>query len=180
RAILVDAVFYPGFSGGSLVATRGAVLGMNTSGLGAVGANIAVAWRLAMQIATAIVEHGRVTRGYLGIGTQPIQLEGSLSEAAGQDRGLLVVHVAEGSPAASAGFLQGDILIKLDGMSVPGAEPQAGTFTVKLGDSPEPDVPPPAPDADMVVGRGVRRMRRPGLPHPPIFPFMYPVPPPPP
>ena len=69
--------------------------------------------RLAMQIATAIVEHGRVTRGYLGIGTQPIQLEGSLSEAAGQDRGLLVVHVAEGSPAASAGFLQGDILIKL-------------------------------------------------------------------
>jgi S1-C subfamily serine protease len=40
----------------------------------------------------------------------------------GQERGLLVVQVADGGPAASAGFLQGDILVRLDGTGVSNAD----------------------------------------------------------
>jgi serine protease DegQ len=44
----------------------------------------------------------------------------------GQERGLLVVQVAEGGPAANAGFLQGDILVRLDGTSVTNADDLQG------------------------------------------------------
>ncbi len=114
RFIQVDGVMYPGFSGGPLVDTSGAVLGLSTSGLGFGGPSVAIPWAIAAQLAATIAEHGRVARGYLGIGSQPIALEGSARELAdGQERALLVVHVADGGPAAQAGFLQGDILVRL-------------------------------------------------------------------
>ncbi len=122
RFIQVDAVMYPGFSGGPLVDVAGAVLGMSTSGLGLGGPAIAVPWELATRLARTIVEHGRVARGYLGIGSQPVALEGAAREAAGQARALLVVHVAENGPAAQAGFLQGDMLVRLDEASITNAD----------------------------------------------------------
>ena len=123
RFIQVDAVLYPGFSGGPLVDASGHVLGMITSGLGFGGPGVAIPWSVATQVAETIGRHGKVPRGYLGVGSQPV----SLSQAAkdltgGQERGLLVVQVAEGGPAATAGFLQGDILVRLDGSAVGNAD----------------------------------------------------------
>jgi S1-C subfamily serine protease len=123
RFIQVDAVMYPGFSGGPLVDTSGNVLGMVTSGLGFGGPSIAIPWSLVTQLAETIGQHGKVPRGYLGIGSQPIALSAAAKDlASGQERGLLVVQVAEGGPAASAGFLQGDILVRLDGNAVTNAD----------------------------------------------------------
>jgi S1-C subfamily serine protease len=127
RFIQVDAVLYPGFSGGPLVDGDGAVLGMITSGLGFGGPAVAIPWSLASQLAETIGKHGKVPRGYLGIGSQPVTLSPQAKElTGGQERGLLVVQVAEGGPAAAAGFLQGDILVKLDGTAVSNADDLQG------------------------------------------------------
>jgi len=123
RFIQVDAVLYPGFSGGPLVDTNGQALGMVTSGLGFGGPGIAIPWALLSQIAETIGKHGKVPRGYLGVGSQPIALSAAAKElTGGQERGLLVVQVADGGPAASAGFLQGDILVRLDSNGVSNAD----------------------------------------------------------
>jgi S1-C subfamily serine protease len=127
RFIQVDAVMYPGFSGGPLVDADGAVLGMITSGLGFGGPAVAIPWALASQLAETIGKHGKVPRGYLGVGSQPVSLSPQAKEVTGgQERGLLVVQVAEGGPAAAAGFLQGDILVRLDGSAVTNADDLQG------------------------------------------------------
>jgi S1-C subfamily serine protease len=127
RFIQVDAVMYPGFSGGPLVDADGAVLGMITSGLGFGGPAVAIPWSLASQLAETIGKHGKVPRGYLGVGSQPVTLSPQAKElTSGQERGLLVVQVAEGGPAAVAGFLQGDILVRLDGTAVTNADDLQG------------------------------------------------------
>jgi S1-C subfamily serine protease len=127
RFIQVDAVMYPGFSGGPLVDADGAVLGMITSGLGFGGPAVAIPWSLAAQLAETIGKHGKVPRGYLGVGSQPVTLSAQARElTGGQERGLLVVQVADGGPAAVAGFLQGDILVRLDGTPVTNADDLQG------------------------------------------------------
>ena len=123
RFIMVDAVMYPGFSCGPLVDSDGAVLGMITSGLGFGGPAVALPWALVSQVAETIKTHGKVARGYLGIGSQPVTLSAEAkTTAGGQERGLLVVQVAEGGPAAAAGVLQGDILVRLDGNGIANAD----------------------------------------------------------
>jgi S1-C subfamily serine protease len=127
RFIQVDAVMYPGFSGGALVDADANVLGMITSGLGFGGPAVAIPWSVASQVADTLQKHGRVPRGYLGVGSQPVTLSPQAKEVAGgQERGLLVVQVAEGGPAATAGFLQGDILVRLDGNAVTNADDLQG------------------------------------------------------
>jgi S1-C subfamily serine protease len=127
RFIQVDAVLYPGFSGGPLVDVDGAVLGMITSGLGFGGPAVAIPWSLASRLAETIGQHGKVPRGYLGVGSQPVTLSPQAKElTGGQERGLLVVQIAEGGPAATAGFLQGDILVRLDGTPVTNADDLQG------------------------------------------------------
>jgi S1-C subfamily serine protease len=127
RFIQVDAVLYPGFSGGALIDADANVLGMITSGLGFGGPAVAIPWAVATQVAETLQKHGKVPRGFLGVGSQPVTLSPQAKEVAGgQERGLLVVQVAEGGPAAAAGFLQGDILVKLDGTSVSNADDLQG------------------------------------------------------
>jgi S1-C subfamily serine protease len=127
RFIQVDAVLYPGFSGGPLVDTAGSVLGMITSGLGFGGPGIAIPWSLARQTAETIGQHGKVPRGYLGVGSQPVALAAAAKDlTGGQERGLLVVQVADGGPAANAGFLQGDILVRVGETRVSSADDLQG------------------------------------------------------
>ncbi|MBV9582596.1 MAG: serine protease [Chloroflexi bacterium] len=130
RFIMVDAVLYPGFSGGPLVDADGNVLGMITSGLGFGGPAVALPWSLVTQVAETLKTHGKVARGYLGIGSQPVTLSPQAKElAGGQERGLLVIQVAEGGPAATAGVLQGDILVKLDGSVIGNADDLQGLLS---------------------------------------------------
>ena len=127
RFIHVDAVLYPGFSGGPLVDTSGRVLGMITSGLGFGGPAVAIPWALASQTAQTIGQHGKVPRGYLGIGSQPVALSPAARDlAGGQERGLLVVQVAENGPAAQAGVLQGDILVRIEEIRISNADDLQG------------------------------------------------------
>jgi S1-C subfamily serine protease len=137
RFIMVDAVMYPGFSGGPLVDSDGKVLGMITSGLGFGGPAVALPWSLVSQIAETIRTHGKVARGYLGIGSQPVTLSQQAKElAGGQERGLLVIQVADGGPAATGGVLQGDILVRVDGAAISNADDLQGILTpARVGSS---------------------------------------------
>ncbi|HET6317911.1 MAG TPA: PDZ domain-containing protein, partial [Chloroflexota bacterium] len=86
-----------------------------------------IPWSLVQQLAETIGQHGKVPRGYLGVGSQPISLSAQAKDlAGGQERGLLVVQVADQGPAAQAGFLQGDILVKLDQTTVSNADDLQG------------------------------------------------------
>jgi S1-C subfamily serine protease len=107
---------YPGFSGGPLIDTEGGVLGLNTSGLTR-GSALTIPSEVAWPIAEALAKDGSVKRGYLGVRTQAVDLPQSKG-AEGQGRGVLVVWLEDGGPAASAGMLVGDILTGINGRKV--------------------------------------------------------------
>lgn len=109
--IRTDAIPYPGFSGGPLVDGKGEVVGMNTSGLTR-GASIAIPINLALKLAEALVQHGSVRRGYLGVRSQPVEIPANQQAGLGrqQDSGLLLVGVESKSPAEQSGLMVGDIL----------------------------------------------------------------------
>jgi S1-C subfamily serine protease len=115
-----DTTFYPGFSGGPLVDVSGALVGMNTSQLGPGGITIPVA---ALEpIVNALLAGGRLKRGYLGVNTQRVRLTGAVEQAAGQDRGLLIVGVEADSPAERGGLLVGDIIVRVGEEQIRGME----------------------------------------------------------
>ncbi|HLI26573.1 MAG TPA: trypsin-like peptidase domain-containing protein [Chloroflexota bacterium] len=110
-----DLVLYPGFSGGPLVDARGRIIGINTSLL-ARGHGLALPLATVRRVTTTLLAKGRVQRGYLGIGTQPVALPAPLAaRVGGQTRGLLVLSVEPASPAERAGLLLGDILVAFAG-----------------------------------------------------------------
>lgn len=117
RWILHDARIFGGNSGGPLVNARGEIVGINE--IGVVGLSGAIPSHLARQVAAQIVQHGRVTRGWSGLTVQ------KRLEADGRATGVVVGDVAAGSPAATAGFQPGDILLAGDGHAIEGAEEKA-------------------------------------------------------
>lgn len=112
-----DVVMYPGFSGGPLVDTSGRTLGLNTSAL-LRGVSLTVPVLTLRQVVETLLVHGRVRRGYLGVGIQPVRLPEALGQQIGQETGLLLVQVKAGSPAEQGGLFLGDIIITLDGHSM--------------------------------------------------------------
>jgi S1-C subfamily serine protease len=114
-----DLTLYPGFSGGPLVSGEGKVVGLNTSGLSR-NMPLAIPTATVNRVVDQLLSKGRVARGYLGVGLQPVRLPESLVQAAGLtgDVGLIVVSVESGSPAEQAGLFVGDVLVSLNGQRV--------------------------------------------------------------
>lgn len=112
-----DTTFYPGFSGGPLVDTAGRAVGINSGRLGR-GAGLTIPMAAAARIAEQLLRTGRIRRGYLGIGSQPVRLPEPLARLIGQASGLLVVSVEADSPAARGGLLIGDVIISMAGAPV--------------------------------------------------------------
>lgn len=116
RYLQTDVVMYPGFSGGPLVSVEGKVLGLNTSALR--GVSLAIPTSTVRRVVDAILTHGKVRRGYLGVGVQPVRLPEALAGELGQETGLMLVSVEPGSPADKGGLTLGDTLLSLDGESL--------------------------------------------------------------
>lgn len=115
--IQTDVVMYPGFSGGPLLDASGAVRGMNTSALSR-GSSVTIPAATVRRVVEALLSHGKVRRGYLGIGAQPVRLPAALAQQLDQEIGLMLVSVEPGSPAEKSGLLLGDILIGLNDFTV--------------------------------------------------------------
>lgn len=116
RYLQTDVVMYPGFSGGPLVDAEGKVLGLNTSALR--GVSLTIPNLTIDRVVESILSHGRVQRGYLGVGVQPVNLPEAISKELGQDTGLILISVEPDSPAEAGGLTLGDTLLSVNGEPV--------------------------------------------------------------
>jgi len=110
RYIRLDLTLYPGSSGGPVVNTAGEAIGIATSALSRI-AGLAIPATTVDRVVDEILARGRVARGYLGVGLQPVELPD-------HHKGLIVLSLEPEGPAAKAGVLIGDILVELGGGAV--------------------------------------------------------------
>lgn len=113
--IQTDAAINPGNSGGALIDVAGNLIGVNTaifsqSG-GSLGIGFAIPAKICQQIMNAILKDGRVVRGYMGISVLPVSQD-DIFEA--KEQGVIVAKVEANGPAAKAGFLKGDKVLKVN------------------------------------------------------------------
>ena len=123
--IQTDAALNPGNSGGPLVASNAEVIGINTAIIsGAQGICFAVASNTAQFVLSEIIRHGYVRRAYIGVSgqTAPIPRRQALGAGIENKMGALVMQVEPDGPAAKAGLLPGDVVIKLDGVDINGVD----------------------------------------------------------
>jgi S1-C subfamily serine protease len=113
RYLQTDVLMYPGFSGGPLLSADGSIIGMNTSAM-MQGVSLTIPATTIKRVVETILSHGKVRQGYMGVGAQPIRLQDSLKDKAGQETGLMLVSVETDGPADHSGLLIGDILVAVD------------------------------------------------------------------
>lgn len=117
-----DVAINPGNSGGPLFNLDGEVVGVNsqifTRSGGSIGLSFAIPSHVVQNVVTQLRESGEVTRGWLGVSIQDVDLD--LAESFGLDRprGALVAQVGEGSPADESGLKSGDIILEFDGQPI--------------------------------------------------------------
>ncbi|WP_296945520.1 Do family serine endopeptidase [uncultured Massilia sp.] len=120
--IQTDAAINFGNSGGALVDTRGNLLGINSAIYsqtgGSVGIGFAIPVTTAKSVLDAIVKHGQVVRGWIGVESQDITPELARSFGLGREEGAIIAGVVRGSPADRAGVRPGDILLAVEGKRV--------------------------------------------------------------
>lgn len=120
--IQTDASINPGNSGGPLFNLKGEMVGVNTAIFSRTGGNIGIGFAIPVNMAKNVFaqlkEHGKVTRGWLGVMIQQVTAE--LAENFNLDRpiGALVGQVIPDSPAEKAGLKAGDVITTYEGQEV--------------------------------------------------------------
>jgi serine protease Do len=122
-----DAAINPGNSGGALVDADGRLVGINTAIIssagfggmgGSVGIGFAVPSNLARFVMESVIKDGRVVRGYMGVGIQPVNEALAKEFKLKNAHGALVGDVTPGSPAERAGLKSGDVIVEFNGKPV--------------------------------------------------------------
>jgi len=117
-----DVAINRGNSGGPLIDTEGRVVGINSWILSSSGGNIGLSFSIPIETASSTIEQllefGRVSRGYLGVGIQNVDRE--RANALGLDRpvGALVNSVEPDSAAERAGIEVGDVILEVEGREI--------------------------------------------------------------
>ena len=120
-AIQTDAAINPGNSGGPLVDSTGAVVGINTAirslGFGeggSIGLGFAIPIDDARLIAEELIRSGVVRHAEIGVNARSV--------TDGTTDGAQVQNVQQGGPAAAAGIVEGDVIVRLGGRTISGAD----------------------------------------------------------
>src|SRR3984893_12609767 len=123
RVLRLDLAVYDGFSGGPLVDPSGAVLGLNNSAL-ARGTPLALPAAAVDCVCDQLLERGHVRRPFIGIAVQPVALSESVvkQHGLGGDAGLLIISIADSSPAEKAGMMLGDLLLEANESALEGPD----------------------------------------------------------
>jgi serine protease Do len=83
-----------------------------------VGIGFAIPASLIHDVVAQLKEHGRVSRGWLGVEIQPVTPEIAASLGIKEAKGAIVANVVPNGPASKAGFEQGDIVTALNGQAI--------------------------------------------------------------
>jgi serine protease Do len=120
--IQTDAAINPGNSGGALVDAEGRLIGINTAIYSRSGGNqgigFAIPTDLARWVMVSLIEHGKVTRGYLGVRIQDVTPLLAKEFDLKNDQGALVGEVEPNGPADKAGIKSGDVVLEFNGHKV--------------------------------------------------------------
>jgi serine protease Do len=118
----IDAPINRGNSGGPTFNLNGEVIGINTAiyspNGGSVGIGFAVPSNLAKSVVAQIEDHGKVSRGWLGVQIQEVTPAIAASLGLKTPHGALIAAVNADSPGAKAGLKQGDVVLDLNGTEV--------------------------------------------------------------
>jgi S1-C subfamily serine protease len=124
NVIQTDASLHPGNSGGALANGHGDVVGINTAVVGPwIGQGLGLAVPIdafSREVIGSLIHDGRVRRAWLGVGGGARPLTPAVAQSVGRDRGMAVTSVVDGSPAADAAILPGDVIVSLDEVAIEG------------------------------------------------------------
>jgi serine protease Do len=118
----IDAPINRGNSGGPTFDLRGNVIGVNSAIFSPTGGNVGIGFAIPANTANTIVQQliqgGRVTRGWIGVSIQPLDVDIARSLGLEEPRGALVASVVPDGPAARAGIQQGDVILTFNGQRI--------------------------------------------------------------
>jgi len=110
-----DAAINPGNSGGPLLTLRGQVIGINSAIMsqsgGFEGIGFAIPSNMAVHVVNALIKHGKVERGWLGVSIQDLTPDLAKSFGLETTKGALIADVTQGGPADTAGLKRGDVVL---------------------------------------------------------------------
>jgi S1-C subfamily serine protease len=102
--------------GGPVLSLGGGLIGMSTSGPRR--RTLVIPAATLSRVVDPLLAEGRIARAWLGIGLQPVLIPDSFRQSTGRESGLMVVGLAKGGPAETAGILPGDIVLDIEGNAV--------------------------------------------------------------
>lgn len=128
--IQTDASINQGNSGGALIDSRGALVGINTAILSRSGDNTGIGFAIpsdmAKRVSVALIEKGVVERGFLGVAIEDVKSE--ISSAYNGAKGAVVISIEPNSPAAKAGLKVWDLITQVDNRPIKGASDLRNTI----------------------------------------------------